>query len=550
MWVNNKTVYVNSGQAINPPTINVATFDGLNELGLPYNSTDNLDYGYRDTLESQPIKMTEVTLPFRNSVFLSFFYQAGGHGEPPDPGDFLRLEFKKDDGTWVPIETLTTEDDLDPTVFYDTAIQINQSEYFHDDFRFRFISFGRKSGRFDAWHIDYVYLNKDRNENDNSFPDRSIYSPLSSIFDSYYSLPTAHFFNSQTLSFSTFGLSNMENITQPMNYQLHAITKSFKDDVLLVENIIQLDDSAVIAPSINPFERRIIQTAQVPDFSNFDTSADSVFINYNITVRGDDTIRLDFGAIDFRINDTLDFNYSTSNYYAYDDGIAEYAAGLTTTGNQMAYGFDMKTNSQDTINGLFIYFSNFVGQHSSTIEFFILDHDNGLPGAKLYEQLISVTPNNKFTFTGLFEGVIVRDTFYIGFTQPTGASIRIGLDKSNDSGSFIYFQSSENSGWSTDWITGSLMIRPRFGTGDVNTGIPEVQNPVTIYPNPNRGSFYMKGPVDYVQVVNITGQAVELLTEDLGEEKRITIPAASPGLYIVRYKSGARIFTEKILISK
>lgn len=557
MWINNRTVHVNSGQAINPPTINVASFDGLNELGLPYNSTDNLDYGYRDTLESQPIKMTEVLLPDQNSVFLSFSYQAGGHGEPPDPGDFLRLEFKKNDGTWEIIKTFTTEDDLDPAVFYDTLIRINKPEYFHNDFRFRFISFGRKSGRYDAWHLDYVYLNKNRNANDNSFPDRSVYSPLSSIFDSYYAIPTTHFFGSQTLSFSTFGLSNMESITQPMNYQFHSITKSFKDDVLLVENIIQLDDSAVIAPSINPFERRIIQTAQVPDFSNFDPSADSIFINYNITVRGDDTIRLDFGAIDFRVNDTLDFKYSASDYYAYDDGIAEYAAGLTTTGNRLAYGFAMKTNSQDTINGLFIYFSNFVGEHSSTVEFFILDQDNGLPGAVLHEQLVSVTPkpNNEFSFTPLFEGefekgVIVKDTFFIGYRQPTGASIRIGLDKSNNTGHMMY--DNTNGSWiQNDRVTGSLMIRPRFGFGEVViTGLPEVPKPVTLYPNPNRGTFYMKGVVDDVQVINITGQAVELVSEDLGEEKRITIPGASSGLYIVRYKSGARIFTEKIFITK
>src|SRR5688572_12877861 len=67
LWINNNKVIVNSGQAVNIPTLNVATFDGLDQNGIPYSPspTDNLDFGYRDTLESQPIKMTEVSVPFR-----------------------------------------------------------------------------------------------------------------------------------------------------------------------------------------------------------------------------------------------------------------------------------------------------------------------------------------------------------------------------------------------------------------------------------------------------------------------------------------------------
>jgi len=576
MWFNNRTVYVNSGQAINPPTINVATFDGLNELGLPYNSTDNLDYGYRDTLESQPIKMTEVLLPDQNSVFLSFFYQAGGHGEPPDPGDFLRLEFKKNDGTWEIIETFTTEDELDPTVFYDTLIRINQPEYFHDDFRFRFISFGRKSGRYDAWHLDYVYLNKGRDENDRSRPDRAITSKLTTLFEEYYSISKVHLDSSRIISSPQFNAYNMREGDPTTTSYL--ITGTFDN----YQSGISSPFSTQIGPDLAPInganaefgalERKQVSLLYLPDpndNSQFDYSSDSIKIKLSVKLFADDVYDVDTGdfsedydsakhyPVDFRANDTTSYSYTIKDYYAYDDGIAEYAAGLTTTGNRLAYGFAMKTDSQDTLNGLFIYFSNFVGEHSSTVEFFILDHDNGSPGDVLHEQLVSVTPkpNNEFSFAlltqdGIAKGVIVKDTFFIGYRQPTGASIRIGLDKSNDTGHMMY--DNTNGTWiQNDRVIGSLMIRPRFGFGEVViTGLPEVPKPVTLYPNPNRGTFYMKGVVDYVQVVNITGQAVELVSEDLGEEKRITIPGASSGLYIVRYKSGARIYTEKIFIAK
>lgn len=579
MWINNRTVYVNSGQAINPPTINVASFDGLNELGLPYNSTDNLDYGYRDTLESQPIKMTEVLLPDQNSVFLSFSYQAGGHGEPPDPGDFLRLEFKKDDGTWEIIETFTTEDDLDPAVFYDTLIRINQPEYFHDDFRFRFISFGRKSGRYDSWHLDYVYLNKGRDENDRSRPDRAIATKLTTLFEEYYCIPKIHLDSSRVISAPQFEAYNLRDfVPTTTTYQIIGKFFNFSNGI----PSIYTTQIGPEFPGINggtssqflALERKNVPVYYLPDpndATQFDYSSDSIKVSLSVKLLAGDVFQIDpftgistgelaldynnpknHTPIDFRANDTTSHSYTIKDYYAYDDGIAEYAAGLTTTGNRLAYGFAMKTTSQDTINALNIYFSNFVGEHSSTVEFFILDHDNGLPGAVLHEQLLSVTPkpNNEFSLTKLNQGVIVKDTFFIGYRQPTGASIRIGLDKGNDSGSRMY--DNTNGTWvQNDRVTGSLMIRPRFGPGKVViTGLPEAPKPVTLYPNPNRGTFYMKGVLDYVQVVNITGQAVELVTEDLGEEKRITIPGASSGLYIVRYKSGSRIFTEKIFITK
>jgi hypothetical protein len=549
-WVDNDKVLVNSGQAINPPTINVATFDGLNELGLPYNSSDNLDFGYRDTLESQPIKMTEIASAFRNEVFLSFFYQAGGYGEPPDPQDFLRVEFKNDLKVWETIITLTVEEASDPTLFYDTLIRINQDKYYHDDFQFRFISFGRKSGRFDAWHIDYVYLNKGRNENDNSYPDRSINSNLSEAFEDYYSMPVHHFFPTGFLAYPTIGISNLENSPQPTNYEFTTTVRSFKDEILLSENILLFSDS--VLPTIGAFEKRIIQLEMLPPLSNFNSTADSIYFQYEINYEGNDTIQASFSDIDFRINAKKTFGYVLSDYYAYDDGDAEYMAGLTVNGNQLAYRFDMLTTEQDTISELSIHFPYFAGTNATSMRVFVMDDENGEPGNILYEEtvFISQAANNEFLEIPLTEGVVVKDTFYIGYQEPFTGDVRIGLDKSNDSGDRMFFRQNASSTWSTDWITGSLMIRPHFGKGIVITGITEESNPVSFYPNPNAGEFYVKGNAEQLHLYTITGQPVGFSVEDFGEEKRIRVSSVPTGLYIVRYKSGAGIFTEKILIRK
>ncbi len=560
LWINNNKVLVSSGQAIDPPTINVATFDGLNEFGVPYNPSDPLDFGYRDTLESQPIKMTEVSLPFRNDVFLTFFYQAGGNGEPPDPQDFLRLEFKNEEEVWNEILTLTSEEATNPELFYDTIVRINQDEYYHDEFRFRFVSFGRKSGKYDTWHIDYVYLNV-RNSFDmnTSISDRAMTKPFTSVLGDYFSIPYSHFISDPSDNFSKpfIELNNLKDTTfaQVTNYTSYFTITNFTGATgnISYDGVLDFEEGLGALPSL---ERSTYQLVNLPDVSNFDPSADSasIFVKIGFNSGDNDEDYYDrYNPINFLLNDTLAHTFKLTDFYAYDDGEAEYAAGLTTNGNQLAYQFDMKTPEQDTISDLRIYFPYFAGASATSLQLLIMDNENGVPGDILYEETITVsqTANNEFVNIDLFEkGVIVKDTFYIGYQEPASGSVRIGLDKSSNDRDRLYFRQNSNATWSNDWITGSLMIRPRFGESEIVTGIPEVPNPVSFYPNPNAGEFYVKGKVEQLQLFTITGQPVGFSVEDFNEEKRINITTGSEGLYIVRYQSGGRIFTEKIVIAR
>lgn len=563
LWIKNNKVIVSSGQAVNPPSINVATFDGLDSTGIAYspNPTDVLAFGYRDTLESQPIKLTEVPLINRDSVFLSFSYQAGGNGEPPDPIDFLRLEFKKSDGNWKTITTLTVEDASDPTIFYDTLIQINQAEYYHDDFRFRFISFGRKSGRYDAWHIDYVYLNEHRHKNDDAFPDRSLSSPLGPIFGKYYAVPIKHFFKQPEINTTSFYVRNLFNDTTVLTYNTFLKSeKKHTGSPLPVSDSDSLDTKTPLFDSTGTVGSRelrevLIATLPLPtDKRFFDPTAQGIELSMTLHLVSGDSIFYD--PIDFHWNDTLRVKYFLDSVYAYDDGVAEYSAGLVDPGNELAYRFDNVHAGKDSIiNGVNIYFPSFTGVTSANnLEFFILDDNNGNPGNVLYEQTIdiSLTSMNQFMVVdSLYEGVIVQDVFYIGYREPSTGRVRIGLDKSNDTGDQMYYRLSENGQWQqNDRVTGSLMMRPRFGPATVNTSIQETLKPVSIYPNPNRGEFYVKGSFDQLRVLSITGQPVNTSIEDLGDTKKISVATASAGVYIVQYKSATRIYTEKILITR
>ena len=88
-------VFLNSTYPINPPTIGVATFDGLNANGLAYSIDISMSEGYADTLISQEIDLSNI-----NTAFFFFYYQPQGIGDNPETQDSLILEFKDLNGNW------------------------------------------------------------------------------------------------------------------------------------------------------------------------------------------------------------------------------------------------------------------------------------------------------------------------------------------------------------------------------------------------------------------------------------------------------------------
>lgn len=599
LWIINKTVFVNDGQAVNPPSINVATFDGYNENGMPY-STVAEETGYRDTLESQLIKLADVPAMYRNSIYLSFFYQAGGNSEIPDPGDFLKLEFKSTEG-WREIHRFTVKSNADPSVFYDTAIQIQQAvpgsipEYFHNAFQFRFVSFGKTSGPYDGWHLDYVYLNRrvedeeerisldpmnpdaptpsineyDKNTN---ISDRTATQPFTTIFTNrYFAMPRTHFREKKHLTKPLVSMYSLKHVTfvQVVNYATYFTITHYNNNIATTtfDNILTYpDDPDGIIPfaPLPVLEHSTQQIRALPDTSFFRAShADSTMVHVKIAIDGGDNDPLKdfyarYGDIDFKSNDTLKHTYLLSNYYAYDDGVAEYAMTLAKQGNQFAYRFVMDNEvDQDTLNGVDIYFPYAAGTVPPDVAVFVFNDKAGKPdSAFMYRQsaLVTRTANNLFTKIRFNQGIVVKDTFYIGYLETiTGKPdrIRIGLDASHDTGDQIYVRESVYHSWiQNDQLVGSVMIRPRFGNAPVITGIEDHPNPVSVYPNPNTGEFYMKGRVDNLQIISLTGQSINF---DLGQQhdsKKIHLRGAAPGLYIVRYRSGSKVYTTKILVKE
>ncbi|MEQ8425825.1 MAG: hypothetical protein RIA63_14000, partial [Cyclobacteriaceae bacterium] len=273
LWQYKQSVSVNPGTGINPPSLGVATFDGIDSLGNPYSGTD-LDKGTADRLRSRPISLDLVPILERNSVYLSFYYQFRGNGEPPDPGDQLRVLFKNSSGNWIQVRTIENDGTLDATVFTQTLIPVTGDEFYHDNFQFVILSYGRLSGPYDTWNIDYVYLNKGRNASDTSYPDRTINLPLTSMLNGYYSMPYDHFMEDPTSNLTPplISMHNLEFIpgntnqsdVQPINYDSEDTVFVYRNETETVYTH-QLDLATSIGNPLQPLEFRKTPIQTLPD---------------------------------------------------------------------------------------------------------------------------------------------------------------------------------------------------------------------------------------------------------------------------------------------
>ncbi|MBX2917149.1 MAG: T9SS type A sorting domain-containing protein [Cyclobacteriaceae bacterium] len=570
LWQFGNSVWINSGLGINPPSLNVATFDGLDSLGRPYNVNDVLAKGFADKMVSAPLRLDEVIPANRTNVAITFFYQYKGRGEAPDPGDILSLHFKNNLGVWTPVWAIENDGTLAVDEFVRVTIPIIGDGYFHDTFQFRFQNFARLSGPYDTWHVDYVYVNNGKSQVAPVFPlfpDRTVSQPLTSLFQNYRAVPIKHFFNDPAtilkqpiLTLTTLRTDQVLPSGQPVDYASEVKITSYKEELPPVINNLTLDtDAEVLNPLFyQTFTQITLQTLPAP--TSLDATADSIFLRLKVIVdSGDDIAKpiaeadydLDvFSPISFRSNDSTHATFALSNYYAYDDGEAEYGAGLNKAGAQVAYRFDMLTDEADTIVAVDLYFPRFGDESSQSIQLQIWKSLSTNTPDILYSGTVTIQRNsfNKFWRVKLPEPITVRDYFHLGWRQLSSALVAIGLDKNTVVPDKIFVNL--NGTWQPDNLAGSLMMRPVFGKGNgsgVISGTPETQA-INLYPNPNPGVFYIDDKPDQIQLLDLTGKAIAIQTETTFNKTRISIINPVAGIYVLRTRQGNQLFTQKVIV--
>jgi hypothetical protein len=545
MWSDNQA-HVNNSFPINPPTIGVATLDGLNAGGYPWDFSNPTGYGPADTLTSLPINLAPYSL--EDNVYLHFYYQPEGRGNFPDEADSLVVEFfSPDDDAWFHVWSVPGQQLTD---FQQVFIQVTDTWFFRDGFKFRFSNYATLSGNVDHWHIDYVVLDSNVNPEDFDLIDVAFVHPISSILTTYTSIPWTHFVDNAPARMKASVQIDQANLNEDRN-----IASGFRVDY---EGSNQASYPTLYLNTTgngySQFESSF-PVGNAPAEFVYDTSVNDTCATFD--VRFITTTTPDQN----RNNDTLYFQQHLANYYAYDDGSAERGYAVAAIGGKLAMKY--VTYEADSLLGFLIHFTPIYDDTSE--ESFLLrvwGDNGGAPGNEIGENFQFQYPlyydsgHDLFKYYALDEPVLVNGTFYIGWVQESSAKISVGNDKNNNNNiGNLFYTEGTGASWEASEISGSVMIRPVFRSGkqDPWNGLEEqTAAEVELYPNPVQDVLTLKVE-DFteklqVRLHDLQGRlmyAAQLYTSST----QIPVQELSAGIYIcsVYTASGTVVFRDKIL---
>lgn len=532
------TPIINNTYAKNPVTQGVATFDGTDDLGNPYDNSSETTYGLCDILESKPLALDSNM----ENVFLSFFYQAGGNGNLPEEEDSLVLEFfDLSDSTWR-FAWKAIGPEVEDTLFSDQVfLKIDGRKYLQPGFRFRFKNYATQSGNLDHWHIDYVRLGRNRDTlyDDSTINDVAFVKGIQSFIRPYTSAPYTHylaypsFFDAPSVSMVYTNLGADSSQLTNFRYEIYDPQENF------VSSGITND------PNITPFTVRKtdfpIQDAPIfPDLGS-ETATFPFISRYTSTAFGNT----------YKINDTIEGAQIFDRYYSYDDGSAEKAYALTGAGVKLAYEFNSPIG--DSLKAMLFNFPRMLHNDNEDLTIELIVWDN-LQSEPIYVAELLVEPNytdaNEFFRIPLDNPVFVEGKFYIGYRQNEATKVYIGYDVNTNNSDKLNYQIGET--WYASSIEGSLLLRPDFGNGEI-LGVKEnasSNGTLLVFPNPASEEINLRlslSSIESVQLFDISGRQTNI---SLGTDQKLNVSSLANGAYFVRVTtSDKKIYTQKIIVS-
>lgn len=545
MWIG-RSVYVNRTYPVAPLSIGVATFDGVDSTGYPYDFTaSGISTGVADRLTSIPINLGKYFAP--DSVYFSFFYQSQGRGNAPEAADSLILQFKRPTtGTWDQVwahkgyaiwdQNLNKALSKD-TNFHAVILPVIDTAYLHDGFQFRFINHATLSGNLDHWNIDYVYLKNNRTQADTIFEDVAfVYDPLS-LLKKYQAMPWEQYIPSELKDSLTRRLStsirNSYKVTKNTQYKYYiydntpAKVDSFIAGSFNVDPYVP-NGMCTYAPFANPPFKYVIPLLSDSEVYTWENILKSTpdFDGYNDTVR---------------------FYQKFYNYYAYDDGTAERGYGLSGTNPKLAVRFTL--NVADTLKAIKLFFNPLLTNTSVySFRLAVWADNGGLPGNLIYKDSV-VTPVYDKAGVNEFHNyrlsnealVLAPGTYYFGWMQTTVATqlLNVGFDLNinSQSNTFMYLSSS----WQQSDKNGTVMLRPVFGKSFSVAGIHTQQTAdinFEVYPNPAQDmlniNFNDRFKLGNIQISMIDMYGKTVWAENNFTSTSIDVSHLAQGLYFLK----------------
>lgn len=546
-WLNNY-VFINNTMPISPPTIGVATFDGVNANGYPYNfSASQFSTGKADTLTSKPINLY---YPGDTTFYFSFYYQPQGRGNFPDTPDSLILEFKTPiTGAWHHVwATKGLSSATSDSTWKRVMIRVKDAAYLQKGFQFRFCNWATLSGNGDHWHVDYVYLNNNRVATDTIISDLAFVYAAPSLLKTYYAMP----------------------------WKQYDTTYMKKQYTEVINNNFPAGSNGNFRYNIYDANHLQVNTTYGPYSQNFPEGymTDPLFATpaLNYTIPGALTGKTEYTIENIitgqnnrvRANDTIRHKQVFDNYFAYDDGTAEYSYGLAGSLHaQVAEKF--KVNVADTLRCIDIYF-NPQWTDASVYTFKLkvwAASGSGGPSGTIYTNPSLDTPQynqagrDQFTRYCLDAPVYLTagTYFFIGFDQNTTQPINIGMDANNSNQDALYYNVSGT--WLHTPDRSALMMRPILGSAAGVVGVEEnpkaAKEHFSVYPNPANDKLFILSDLPaetdlYYTVIDLFGRT--LAQKKMNASDPVDLSSFSNGVYFIRLSTDKTISNHKFIISR
>jgi Secretion system C-terminal sorting domain len=527
-WIDDY-VFINNTYSDRQITAGIATFDALDNTGHLYANASS-DGFEADHLTSKPINLNYTV---SDNVWLSFLYQAGGLGDPPEENDSLTLQF------YAPLEQKwysiwKAEGSLDQR-FKTAIIQINQDRFLQKGFQFRFVNYASLSanltdparvGNCDIWNVDYVLLNKNRNGADTVFADVAMTLPVRSLLKSHEAMPWKQFLQVYLQEMGSSILvhyRNNDTITRNVtrNFEIWDVYK----------NSLAYAFSAG-ATNISPLTSIDYNANLVYTFST--SNNDSALFRITSYLKTDN--------FDPKGNDTLIYYQVFKNYFAFDDGTSEGGYGIDGLGSRNAMvAYKFESYMPDTLRAVQICFNDsYQNANLMAFDLAVWDDNNGIPGNMIYTQTNVMVQqgnviNGFYSYT-IPEGVPVTGVFYVGWRQTSETFLNAGYDVNTpNAGRQFYWL---NGQWSQSEVPGSVMIRPVVGSPLI-TSVHDItaknKNIMNIWPNPasdyiniDAGDLQMSGP-SFITITDLNGrELIRVLFNN-----KVDISSLKDGIYFL-----------------
>jgi len=538
LW-EDQDVFVNFTYAVQPVSIGVATFDAVDSSGVIYERASVFPF-ISDRLTSRPI---DLDYPPSDSIYLSFYYQPMGNGDNPQEQDSLILEFYSvSDTAWVPVWKIPGDTLRD---FKQVMVPVSETRFLHNGFRFRFYNYASiasgnqdpgEVSNCDFWHLDYVYLDRNRFQADTVPHDVAITAPLKSLLLNYEAMPWKHFrevFLAEMGSFIPVQYTNNDSIVRQN-------TRNFEIRDVYLDALVHSYSGGAF--NSDPWE--IINYNSVLIYTYDSPFNDSALFEVKAYLLTDD--------FDRKINDTVIFTQAFYDYFAYDDGSAEAGYGVSGRGTSnaaVAYRFEAQV--PDSIKTIRFYFNRSFRDASITyFNLTVWGNNDGIPGEILYSKE-SVKPEYEDSLNYFYEykldtAVLVDGIFYVGWEQTSEVFLNVGFDRNRVKNSRLLYR--ENGEWYFSQFQGALMVRPAL-SNRLLTALPNTLSEPDWFIYPNPATEFIRLHLSYpattfrATIYSLHGQVLKSVVN----QEIIDISTLHPGMYILEVNTDGTPLRKKFL---